>query len=603
MKRRLRIVVVMFSLAAAAAGQNAEPSFAIGGGRFLLNGKPFRIFSGEIHYPRVPREYWKDRLLKARAMGLNTVCTYIFWNWHETEPGKFSFDGNLDVASFIRIAQEVGLKVIIRPGPYVCSEWDFGGLPAWLLREPEISVRCMDPRYLAAAERYARRIGAELRDLQVTRGGPIILLQVENEYGSYANDREYMLWLQDRYRKAGFEIPFTTSDGGAQYLFESGSVAGALPVVNFGEDPEGQFAALSNFRTGIPLMCGEYWCGWFTHWGDPKWGSSSIEENARELEWMLSGGKSFNLYMFHGGTNFGWSAGANWDGGYRADVTSYDYDAPLDEAGRPTEKYHRFRSLLARFQTPGSALPEPPPGPALIDLDPIRVTEAVPLLRDLPAPIRSAGVKSMESCGQSHGYMLYRTRLRGPRTGTLVLQELHDIAWVYLDGRYLGRLERRLNGNSLEIPPSVSGQPILDILVEAMGRINFGPRLIDRKGITEWVSLRGVTLMGWELYPLPCDTSFLRGLKFADADSVAAPAFFRGTFTVPDPGDTYLDLSGWKKGVVWVNGRNLGRYWQIGPQHRLYLPAPWMRKGANEIVIFDPEMTKPAPIRSFSALR
>ncbi len=581
----------------------AMGSFVVEGERFLLNGKPFRIFSGEIHYPRVPREYWKDRLLKARAMGLNTVCTYVFWNWHEREPGEFSFEGDLDVAAFIRTAQDVGLQVILRPGPYVCSEWDFGGLPAWLLRGGDIRVRCMDPKYLEAAERYIRRIGKELQDLQITRGGPVILLQVENEYGSYANDGEYMLWLHDQFRSAGFEIPFFTSDGGARYLFESGNVAGAIPVVNFGGDPKGQFAALSEFRTGIPLMCGEYWCGWFTHWGDPQWGRSGVAGNAGDLEWMLASGKSFNLYMFHGGTNFGWSAGANWDGGYRADVTSYDYDAPLDEAGRLTEKFHRFRSLLARFQPPGSVLPEPPPGRALTALDPIHLTEAAALVPALPSPIRSGGVQSMESCGQSYGYILYRTHLRGPRAGTLVIQEPHDIAWVYLDGRFVGRLERRLGGNSLEIPSSASGRPVLDILVEAMGRINFGPRLIDRKGITEWVSLRGVTLAEWEIYPLPCGPSFLNGLRFADADSVTAPAFFRGKFTVSNPGDTYLDMSGWKKGVVWINGRNLGRYWQIGPQQRLYLPAPWMREGTNDIVIFDPEMAKPAPVRSFSSLR
>lgn len=602
MRLLLYALAVILWFSPAAVGQ-MRGSFAVEGGEFILNGKPFRIFSGEMHYPRVPREYWKDRLIKARAMGLNTVCTYVFWNWHEKEPGEFSFEGNLDVAEFVRTAQGVGLQVIIRPGPYVCSEWDFGGLPAWLLREPEIKVRCMDPAYLVAAERYVQRIGRELRDLQITRGGPIILVQVENEYGSYANDGAYMLWLRDQFRKAGFEVPLFTSDGGARHLLESGNVAGTIPLVNFGGDPQGQFTALSNFRSGIPLMCGEYWCGWFTHWGNPQWGGSSISDNARDLEWMLSTGKSFNLYMFHGGTNFGWSAGANWDGGYRADITSYDYDAPLDEAGRPTEKYHRFRSLLARARTPGSALPEPPPGQALMALDPIQLKEATPLFRNLPPPIRSAGVRSMESCGQGYGFILYRTRLRGPREGTLVIQEPHDVAYVYVDGKFIGRLERRLNANTLELPLSPTDHPVLDILVEAMGRINFGPRLIDRKGITEWVTLRGITLTGWEVYPLPCDSSFLKSLKYARADSVAAPAFFRGKFSVQRPADTYLDMSGWIKGVVWVNGQNLGRYWSLGPQQRLYLPGPWLRPGDNEILIFDPEMTKSVPVRSITLLR
>jgi beta-galactosidase len=600
MRLHLWLTAATLACAVTAGGQTAP--FAVEGGQFLLRGKPFRVFSGEIHYPRVPREYWKDRLIKARAMGLNTVCTYLFWNWHEREPGKFSFEGNLDVAAFIRSAQEEGLLVIVRPGPYICSEWDFGGLPPWLLRDGGIRVRCMDPAYLAAVERYVRRIGKELRDLQITRGGPIILLQVENEYGSYANDGEYMLWLRDQFRSAGFDIPFFTSDGGAQYLLEAGTVAGALPVVNFGGDPEGQFTALANFRTGIPSMCGEYWCGWFTHWGDEQWGSSSLAENARELAWMLTTGKSFNLYMFHGGTNFGWSAGANWDGGYRADITSYDYDAPLDEAGRPTEKYHRFRSLLLPYQT-ARAVPEPPPGPAFMTIDPIQLKEATSLFRNLPAAIRSAGVKNMESYGQSYGYILYRTRLRGPRSGKLVIQEPHDVAHVYLDGKFIGRLERRLNENSLELPHSPSEQPVLDLLVEAMGRINFGPRLIDQKGITEWVTLRGVTLTGWEVYRLPFESAFLKTLKFARVDSIAAPAVFRGTFTATKPGDTYLDMSYWKKGVVWVNGQHLGRYWNIGPQKRLYLPGPWLHAGTNEILVFDPEATKASPVSSSSQIR
>jgi beta-galactosidase len=585
------------------SAQAQKETVAVGADAFLLNGKPFRILSGELHYPRIPREYWKDRLLKARAMGLNTICTYLFWNAHETEPAKFSFAGNLDVAAFIRIAQEVGLRVIIRPGPYVCSEWDFGGLPAWLLKDPDIRIRCLDAKYMAAVRRYVDRVGRELQGLQITRGGPIILLQVENEYGSYGNDKKYMETLRDLYRNAGFEIPFYTSDGGSQHLLEAGSVAGAVPVVNFGGDPKGEFDALEKFCASIPEMCGEFWCGWFTHWGNEKWGGSTLAENMTDLEWILSTGKSVNLYMFHGGTNFGWSAGANWDGGYKADITSYDYDAPLDEAGRPTKKYSAFRSLLAKYQPEGTTLPDLPVSTRFMSIDSISVGPVAPLFRNLPSTVRSVGVRSMESYGQNHGFILYRTALRGPKSGKLTIEELRDVGYVYLDGKFIGRLERRLNQNSIDLPPSTSREPMLEILVEAMGRINFGSRLIDRKGITEWVTLQGVTLMQWQVFPLPFSEEFFRKLKFEKSATVAGPRIFRGRFELLVTGDTFLDMSQWKKGVVWVNGHHLGRYWNVGPQQRLYLPAPWLKKGENEVVIFDPEMAFPAPLKSCATMR
>jgi beta-galactosidase len=601
----MRIPLLFLTMIAASlvCAQPARESFAVGKESFLLNGRPFRILSGEMHYPRIPREYWKDRLIKARAMGLNTICTYMFWNWHEQEPGQFSFDGNLDVAAFVRTAREVGLHVILRPGPYICSEWDFGGLPAWLLRNPDIRVRCLDRPYMAAVRRYIERVGKELAGLQSTRGGPIILLQVENEYGSYGNDKAYLETLYSLYRDAGFEIPFYTSDGAAQFLLEAGNVAGATPVVNFGGGPEGEFAELGKFRSSIPQMCGEYWCGWFTHWGNEKWGGSDLSENVKDLEWMLSTGKSVNLYMFHGGTNFGWSAGANWDGGYRADITSYDYDAPLDEAGRPTEKYTAFRSLLMKYQ-PERITPADLPAPTqFIGIDRIEMTEAASLFENLPNPTRSAGVKSMEAYGQNYGFILYRTRLHGPKSGKLIIQELRDVGCVFIDGAFIGRLERRLNQSTIELPAATSQHPVLDILVEGMGRINFGSHLIDRKGISEWVTLRGVTLMEWQVYCLPFENDFIRSIRFAPSDSVAAPGIFRGIFKLENPGDTFLDMSRWKKGVVWVNGRNLGRYWNIGPQQRLYLPAPWLKAGMNEVIVFDPEMTCPAPLRALPTIR
>jgi beta-galactosidase len=571
-------------------------SFAVGRAEFLLNGKPFRILSGELHYPRIPREYWRDRLVKARAMGLNTICTYLFWNAHEPTPERFDFTGNLDVAEFIRIAGEVGLHVIIRPGPYVCTEWDFGGLPPWLLRNPDLKIRCMDPVYMEAARKYIARVGKELAPLQITRGGPIILLQVENEYGSYGNDKTYLAELERAFREAGFTIPFYTSDGAGPDQLEAGTTGNALPVVNFGGGAEGEFAELARFRPDIPQMCGEYWCGWFTHWGNPRWGGSDMSKQKSDIEWMLRTGRSFNLYMVHGGTNFGFSAGANFSDRYLADVTSYDYDAPIDEAGRPTEKFSVLRDLIAAY-APGDLTrpPLPPPIP-LGTLPAMAMTGRAPLLSQLPFAISAVQPRSMEMFGQNTGLILYRTHLVGPRSGKLTITDLHDYAVVFVNGRRIGTIDRGKSENSIMIPPSDARETTLDILVEAMGRINFGGRMIDRKGITERVELAGVTLMNWSVYPLPMESGFLRGLVYAPPDTATGPAFFRTTFTVDVPADTYLDMAGWTKGIVWVNGKNLGRFWNAGPQQKLYLPGVWLRKGENELVVFD-LAGKPAPVR------
>lgn len=571
-------------------------SFAVERGQFFLNGKPYRILSGEMHYPRIPREYWRDRLVKARAMGLNTICTYLFWNAHEPIPGKFDFSGNLDVAAFIKTAHEVGLNVIIRPGPYVCTEWDFGGLPPWLLRDQDIRIRCMDARYMEVARRYIARVGRELAPLQITRGGPIILLQVENEYGSYGNDKVYLAELERAFRGAGFTIPFFTSDGSDASQLEAGTLGNALPVVNFGGGAERQFAALEKYRNGIPQMCGEFWCGWFTHWGELRWGGADMSKQKADIEWMLRTGKSFNLYMVHGGTNFGFTAGANFSDHYQADVTSYDYDAPIDEAGRPTEKFMILRDMIRTYVPEDGQRPALPTPIPLRAIPTITMTSMSSLLTHLPRPVGSVQPRSMETFGQSAGLILYRTRLLGPRSGKLTITDLHDYAVVFINGAPLGTIDRGKNENSIVIPATGDRESTLDILVEAMGRINFGPRMIDRKGITDRVELDGLTLMNWSVYPLPLDNGFLNALAYARTDTVSGPAFYKTQFGVDAPADTYLDMGGWTRGFVWVNGKNLGRYWNIGPQQKLYLPGPWLRKGRNEIVVFDMAGGKPAPV-------
>ena len=606
MIRTLRLTAALLAIAAAStvvtiAGQPG--TFAVQGEQFLLNGKPFRIFSGEMHYPRVPHAAWADRFAKMKAMGLNTVCTYVFWNAHEVRPGEFTFDGNLDIAAYIREAQKAGLYVIVRPGPYVCSEWDFGGLPSWLLSQPDIKLRCSDTRYMAASRRYIERLGKELKGLQISEGGPIILVQLENEYGSYGNDRQYLRDLRDILRGAGFTVPLYTSDGGAQYLLESGTLPDVTPVVNFGGGPEGEFGALTKFRQNIPLMCGEFWVGWFTHWSDSLWGRSDAGQQLKELEWMLSTGKSFNLYMFHGGTNFGFTAGSNHAKLFEPDVTSYDYDAPLDEAGRPTPKFYQLRDLLQKYQKGVTFPPLPAPQP-MIEIRAITLTDHAPLFPSLRAPLLMAQPQPMEYFGQAYGSVLYRTKMIGPRSGKLVITELHDFASVYINGTLVGRIDRMRGQNSLEIPKGIGdGDATLDILVDAMGRVNFGDRLIDRKGITERVTLAGVTLMSWDVFPIPMDVAFLGALHFAAGDTTSSPAFYRGTFDLKSVGDTYLDMKGRTKGLVWINGHNLGRFWNAGPQFRLFVPASWLVKGKNEIVMYDVDGAGPTTLHTVTAMK
>ena len=562
---------------------------------FLLDGEPFHIHSGELHYFRIPREYWRDRLLKARALGLNTVCTYMPWNLHEPKPGVFDFSGMLDVAEFLRLAQELGLWVMLRPGPYICAEWDFGGLPAWLLAQEGIHIRCSDQRYLAAVGRYLSRVGDELAALQCTRGGPVLMVQVENEYGSYGNDKGYLRELRDMLRDAGFHVPLFTSDDSKPHRLRAGALEDCLATVNFGTDPAQHVAHLRSLRPEGPAMCAEFWCGWFDTWGKPRQTTSSPEQCAADVRWMVEHGVSFNLYMLHGGTNFGFTSGANSHEEYVPTVTSYDYRAPLDEAGRPTAKYWAIREVLAERQPAGAVLPDVPPPPAVIEIPPIEFTESVSLFNALPPRVADTQPKPMEIYGQASGAVLYRTSIAGHGGGTLRLVRAADYALVFLNGKKLGTVDRRLKEDSIEVPTHYNGAGTLDILVDAMGRVNFGPRALDRKGITQRVELEHFTLMDWQVFPLPLDADFVAGLPFAARDS-SGPAFHRARFELDQVGDTFLDLRAWRKGAVWVNGRNLGRFWHVGPQQTLYCPGAWLRRGENEIVVFDLESDGRRPV-------
>ncbi|MDE3180777.1 MAG: beta-galactosidase [Acidobacteriota bacterium] len=566
-------------------GRGRSHTFGWRGEHFLLDGEPFQIRSGSMHYPRVPRAYWRDRMRKMKAMGLNTLCTYTFWNLHEPRPGNFNFSGNLDVAAYLRIAQEEGLWAIIRPGPYICTEWDFGGLPAWLLAIPGMEVRSANAHFLEAASRYIKHVGQELAPLQISRGGPIIMAQVENEYGSYGNDKTYLRAIRDMIRAAGFSVTLYTSDGPGAKQLEGGTLPDLLSVINFGGgDAARQFASFAKFRRHVPRMCGEYWIGWFDHWGEEHHVTPPAE-SAAGLDWMLSQGISVNLYMFHGGTSFGFMSGANYGKSYEPDVTSYDYDAPLDEAGRPAKKFYVLRDVIRKYSPPSERFPQlPSPLPA-IEIPRFEMKESAPLFAYLGQPHRSPAPKPMESFGQSYGFILYRTAIEHALRGSLEVIKLRDYASVLQGQKSLGVLDRRLKQDSLSVDLA-AGEP-LDILVENMGRINFGPRLPENhQGITQKVLLNGKELTGWSIYPLPLDP--LPSLRFLSSPA-RGPAFYRHRFTVARAGDTFLDMRGWGMGCAWINGHNLGRYWKIGPQQTLFTPGCWLKRGINEIVVLDVE--------------
>ncbi len=488
---------------------------------FLLDGKPFQIISGDMHYNRVPRQYWRDRMRKMKAMGLNTLTTYIFWNLHEPNPGQFDFKDNLDIAAYVRTAQEEGLWVIVRPGPYVCSEWEFGGFPAWLLAMPDMKVRSSDPRFLKAAASYIGQVGRQLEPLQVSRGGPIIMVQVENEYGSFGSDKVYLNAVRQMILNAGFNVTLFTSDGDAAKLAE-GTLPDVLSVINFGagDSAEKKFAVFDQFRQNVPLMCGEFWVGWFDAWGEEHH-TVPAQKAAAGLDWMLSRGISVNLYMFHGGSTFGFMNGANKYESYKPIISSYDYDSPLDEAGRPTEKFFVLRDVIKKHLPAGATLPEMPPPLPLIEIPRFTLKESASLFSALGQPISSERPRPMEGLGQHYGLILYRKKLSARMKGTLKVNYVRDYALVYQDATRLGVLDARLKESELSVDPSATAQ--LDILVENMGRVNFGPNMLtERKGVTENVTLNGQELKGWSIFTLPLDN--VVHLRYSDKPK-SSPAF------------------------------------------------------------------------------
>jgi beta-galactosidase len=552
-------------------------------GKFFLNGKPFQVIAGEMHYPRIPRELWRDRIKRAKAMGINTISAYVFWAFHEKKPGEFDFSGNADIAEFVRIAHSEGMFVWLRPGPYVCAEYDFGGYPYWLLNIPNLKWRSDDPVFMSLMQRYIHALGEQLKPLQITKGGPILFVQVENEYGSYASDKVYMGKIRDMMVNAGFDVKLTTCDGAQQ--MKNGYVSGCLPTIN-GSIGEDIFRTIDLYQPGGPYLVAEFYPAWFDNWGFPH-SSKDKDIAAKQFDWMLSKGVGVSIYMLHGGTNFWYTNGANYPS-YKPQPTSYDYDAPIGEYGNLTPKFYKMREVAAKYQYENKQLPQAPAEPKITLISEFKLKKSAPLSAAFKAPVQAENPMSMEALNQDYGYILYRTTINERVDGPLICNELRDFAVVMLDGKPVGQMDRRHDQNQINL--KITKVPAtLDILVENGGRINYGVDLLNNnKGITQSVTLKGKVLKGWEHYSLPLHESNVFQYAYGKEET-GHPAFHYGQFEVNEenPGEVFLDLSKWGKGSVWVNGHSLGKFWSIGPQQTLYLPSCWVKKGKNEIVVFE----------------
>ena len=565
----------------------ASTRFAIGPKDFLLDGKPIQIRCGEMHFARVPREYWTHRLQAIKAMGLNTVCAYLFWNYHEWREGKFDWSGQRDAVEFCRMAQKEGLWVILRPGPYACAEWEMGGLPWWLLKQPgDAFLRTRAEGFIKPARRYRKEVGRVLTPMQVTQGGPILMVQVENEYGFFGEDLEYMRVMRQALLDAKFDVPLfqcnPTNAVAKTHIPELFSVA------NFGSDPAAGFKALDAVQKG-PLMCGEYYSGWFDTWGAPHRRGDNTKA-VIDIQAMLKANGSFSLYMAHGGTTFGLWGGC--DRPFRPDTTSYDYDAPISEAGWVGSKFEAYREGMRPFLAAGETLPDAPAKKPVITIAPFAFKESAQVFANMPSRvIKAVSPKPIEEYDISRGLVSYRVTLPAGPAGMLAAAKVRDLAWVYVDGKEAGTMDTRYRRFGVALPART--KPVtVDVLLYTIARVNFGVEIHDRKGMHGPVTFTpkdGVTqpVENWEIRAVDFDADgVLPPLKFK-AGRAKGPAFWRSSFEVSSPGDTFLDMTTWGQGIVWINGRCLGRYWNIGPTQTMYLPGPWIKKGKNEVVVLD----------------
>ncbi|WP_316765800.1 beta-galactosidase [Pedobacter frigiditerrae] len=577
----LLVVFLFFSIAQLAAQQ--KHTFAINKNDFFLDGKPFHIISGEMHYARVPRAYWRDRLKKARSMGLNTICTYMFWNAHEPVKGTYDFKDNLDIAEFCKIAAEEGLWVIIRPGPYTCAEWDLGGLPSYLLKNKNIVLRTSDSDYMPKTLTFLNRAVQAFKNAQITKGGNVLMVQVENEYGVYKSDKVYLEAIKNTLLKAGVDVPLFHCDWPGKNYYDKGHVEGVIPTINFGSKAQKGFETFAQYVPEGPRFNSEFWTGWFDYWGG-KHEVHSVKEKLEDFKWMIDNGVSVNLYMFHGGTTNGFFPGANGSNTYYTPyTTSYDYDAPLNEDGEPNDKFYAFRDVILK-KYPDLKLPALPTPIKKIVIPEFKLTHFASLVNNLPTPKVFETPQNIEALDQAYGLILYAHDFTGDLKGELKITRVMDRAMIYLDGKKIGVLDRRLNQTAIQVN-FPTGKHRLEILVEPLGRVNFGTAIdSERKGITEGVYLNGKALKGWQHYQFPLDK--IESVKTSSSKG-GYPEFLKGSFTVNEIGDTYLDTRNLDHGLLWLNGKLIGRYWGIGPQQTLYIPGCWIKKGVNQITVLE----------------
>ena len=601
MKRLLSLLAIISFALSINAKQPTIHTFTQGDGTFLLDGKPFVVKAAELHYARIPREYWDHRIKMCKALGMNAICAYVFWNYHEPQPGVWDFSGNHDLAAFMELCKKNGMWVIVRPGPYVCAEWEMGGLPWWLLKDRSIKLRTLDEKFMKPAIAFENKVAEVLAPYRLENGGNIIMVQVENEYGSYAKDKPYVSAMRDALRAAGWDKT-TLFQCDWSSNFTDNALDDLVWTMNFGTGANvlDQFKKLGELRPNAPRMCSEYWSGWFDGWGRAH-ETRPATDMVKGISTMLDNGISFSLYMTHGGTSFGWWAGAN-NTGFAPDCTSYDYDAPIDEQGAATEKYYQLRELLQKHSDVKlPAVPKPLP---IISIPEVKFEEMALLFRagNMPQAIQSHDALPVEQYNQGYGNILYTTTLPALKAGAyLRISDMCDYAIVTIDGNKVGELYRG-NGyeTTLQIKNEVKAGAQLEIFIEVMGRINYSKLIHDPKGITDKVEVFTTdgkndltyNLKDWKVYLYPYDLDYndLSYIPIANTQHpspITQPAYYRAEFNLKKTGDTYLDMRTWGKGLVWVNGHCIGRFWEVGPQQTLYLPGCWLKKGKNEIVVLD----------------